>query len=268
VKKDEIRKVVRSRYGKIAGSVRGTASSGSEPSSCCSEPSCCSGSAPGLSERMGYTAEDLASVPDGANMGLGCGNPQAIAALREGEVVLDLGSGGGFDCFLSAARVGPNGRVIGVDMTPEMVDKARANAVRSGLKNVEFRLGEIEHLPVPDASVDVVISNCVINLSADKAAVMAETYRALRPGGRIAISDVVAIGEIPDAVREDPDLYSGCVAGAVRTEEYERLLLDAGFVDVGIDVKPDSDDIVREWSSEVRVERFAAAAHITARKPR
>jgi ubiquinone/menaquinone biosynthesis C-methylase UbiE len=217
---------------------------------------------------MGYTAEDLASAPAGANMGLGCGNPQAIAALRPGEVVLDLGSGGGFDCFLAAARVGPTGRVIGVDMTPEMVERARANAAGTGLGNVEFRLGEIEHLPVADSSVDVIISNCVINLSTDKPAVMAEANRVLRPGGRIAISDVVAVGEMPAAVIENPDLYSGCVAGAVTEEEYERLLLGAGFTDVRIVVQGHSTELVSQWSSEIRVEDYAAAAHITARRPK
>ncbi len=214
MKRDEIRKAVRDRYGRIAESKRDATSSCCAQPSCCSRPAC-SGEAPALSGKMGYSAEELAAAPEGANMGLGCGNPQAIAALQEGEVVLDLGSGGGFDCFLAAARVGPTGRVIGVDMTPEMVERARANAAVGGYGNVEFRLGEIEHIPAADASVDVVISNCVINLSADKPAVMAEAYRVLRPGGRLAISDVVAIGEIPAAVRDDPDLYSGCVAGAV-----------------------------------------------------
>lgn len=262
MKRDEIRRAVRDRYGRIARSGRPT------PSSCCPEPSCCSGEAPALSEKMGYSAEELASVPEGANMGLGCGNPQAIAGLREGEVVLDLGSGGGFDCFLSAARVGPKGRVIGVDMTPDMIERARANAARSGHGNVEFRLGEIEHLPAADSSVDVIISNCVINLSADKPAVLAEAHRVLRPGGRLAISDVVAIAEIPPAVRENPELYSGCVAGAVTREEYERMLLDAGFTDVRVELGDRASGLVSEWSSEIRVEDYAAAASITARKPR
>jgi len=266
MKKDEIRRAVRDRYGKIAGSREG------ESLPCCSEPSCCSRPARPdetleLSQRMDYSPEELARVPEGANMGLGCGNPQAIAALREGEVVLDLGSGGGFDCFLSAARVGSSGRVIGVDMTPEMIERARAGAEAGGYDNVEFRLGEIEHLPAADASVDVVISNCVINLSADKPAAMAEAYRVLRPGGRLAVSDVVAVGEIPPALREDPVLYSACVAGAVSREEYERLLLDAGFTDVRVEVRESSTELVSAWSDSIHVEDYAAAAHITARKP-
>ena len=261
MKKEEIRKAVRDRYGSIAAAPR------DKQGSCCAQSSCCSGETPELSRTMGYTAEDVANVPGGANLGLGCGNPQAIAALRPGEVVLDLGSGGGFDCFLSAARVGPTGRVIGVDMTPEMVERARANAESGEYGNVEFRLGEIEHLPVADSSVDVVISNCVINLSADKPAVAAETYRVLRPGGRLAISDVVAVGEAPAALREDPELYSACVAGAIPKDEYERLLLGAGFTDVRIDVQSHSGELVGQWSSEIRIEDYAAAAHITARKP-
>jgi len=273
VKKDEIRKAVRGRYGKIAGQKPDEASPCGPASSCCSGASCCpppacSGEAPDLSRQMGYTPEELAAAPEGANMGLGCGNPQAIAALQPGEVVLDLGSGGGFDCFLAAARVGPSGRVIGVDMTPEMVERARANAGSGGYANVEFRLGEIEHLPVADASVDVVISNCVINLSPDKGAVLAEAFRALRPGGRLAVSDVVAVGEVPDEIRNDPDLYSGCVAGAVSRDEYERTLRGAGFADVRVEVRRDSASLVSQWSSEIRVEDYAAAAHITARKPR
>jgi SAM-dependent methyltransferase len=262
VKKDEIRKAVRDRYGSIAASKRDASPS------CCAQPSCCSGDAPELSETMGYTPEDLAALPEGANMGLGCGNLQAIAALREGETVLDLGSGAGIDCFLAAARVGHTGSVIGVDMTPEMVERARANAAGTRYGNVEFRLGEIEHLPVADASVDVIISNCVINLSADKRAVMAEAFRVLRPGGRVAISDVVAVGEMPEAVRNDPELYSACVAGAVSKEEYEKLLRDAGFADVRVDIRAGSSDTVGRWSTEVRIENYAAAAHITARKLR
>ena len=261
MKKGDIRKAVRDRYGALAESGNGAAAE------CCGTPSCCSGNEPGLSRKMGYSDQELAGVPEEANMGLGCGNPQAIAALREGEVVLDLGSGGGLDCFLSAGRVGPTGRVIGVDMTPQMIERARENAARGGYANVEFRLGEIEHLPVADASVDVVISNCVINLSADKAGVMAEAYRVLRPGGRLAASDVVAIGEIPEAVRDDPDLYSACVAGAIGRDEYERLLVDAGFEDVRIEVRETSSELVSEWSDRIRVEDYAASASITARKP-
>lgn len=205
-------------------------------------------------------------MPEAANMGLGCGNPQAIASLREGETVLDLGSGAGLDCFLSAARVGPAGRVIGVDMTEQMIERARANAARADHTNVEFRLGEIEHLPVEDESVDVIISNCVINLCPDKEASLAEAFRVLKPGGRLAVSDVVAIGEMPEAIKEDPDLYSACVAGAVSPDEYARILTEAGFTEVDVAVRRESRSLVSEWSDEIDVADYAASASITARK--
>jgi ubiquinone/menaquinone biosynthesis C-methylase UbiE len=194
---------------------------------------------------MGYSKEDLASVPEGPDLGLGCGNPQAIAALRSGETVLDLGSGAGFDCFLAARRVGPGGRVIGVDMTPEMVTKARDNARRVDAVNVEFRLGEIEHLPVSDASVDVIISNCVINLSPDKGAVFREALRVLKPGGRIAISDVVATQKIPAELAESVEALTGCVAGAAQVADMRAFLTEAGFDSVVVDPRPDSQAINR-----------------------
>ena len=178
---------------------------------------------------MGYSQKDLGSVVDGANLGLGCGNPAAIGKLKPGEVVLDLGSGAGFDCFLAAKQVGEKGRVIGVDMTPEMLAKARENAEKMGLKNVEFRLGEIEHLPLADNSVNVIFSNCVINLSPEKRKVFAEAYRVLKPGGRLAISDVVATADMPDRLREQAAMLTGCIAGAERVDRLEKILAEIGF---------------------------------------
>jgi ubiquinone/menaquinone biosynthesis C-methylase UbiE len=214
---------------------------------------------------MGYTEEDLASVPEGADLGLGCGNPQAIAALRPGETVLDLGSGAGFDCFLAASRVGRTGRVIGVDMTPEMVTKARDNARRVSATNVDFRLGEIEHMPVPDESVDVIISNCVINLSPDKGAVFREAIRVLKPGGRIAISDVVTTEAIPKEVAESVEALTGCVAGAAPVDEIRALLADAGFEEIKVDPRRDSGAIIAQCMPGA--ENFLASAVIEGRKP-
>jgi arsenite methyltransferase len=227
---EQIRETVRQAYGAIATGAQG---------SCCSGPGCC-GDGPSGSGALGYTADDLAAVPDGADLGLGCGNPQAIAALAPGERVLDLGSGAGFDAFLAARQVGATGRVVGVDMTPEMVARARANGARAGLAQVEFRLGDIERLPVPSAAFDVVMSNCVINLAPDKAAVFREAYRVLAPGGRLAISDVVATGDLPAAVAADPAAYTGCVAGAAPVAELERLIAAAGFSDVRITLRDEA----------------------------
>ncbi len=223
----DIRKLVRGGYGAIAA----------RKCSCCgpAESSCCGpGLAGSLTERIGYTAEELESVPEGADLGLGCGNPVALASLREGETVLDLGSGPGLDCFLASNKVGEKGRVIGVDMTPEMIDRARENAREGGYPNVEFRLGEIENLPVADASVDVVISNCVINLSPDKPRAFREAFRVLRPGGRLMVSDIVLDGELPDAVRESAAAYVGCISGAAPREEYLGMIAAAGFEEVEI----------------------------------
>jgi len=200
-------------------------------------------------------------------MGLGCGNPRAIAALRKGEVVLDLGAGGGFDCFLAARQVGPRGHVIGVDMTPEMVAKARENARRGRFKNVEFRLGEIEHLPVADNSVDVIISNCVINLSPDKEQVYREAHRVLKPGGRLAISDVVALKPIPVAVRRDFDKYAGCVAGALEVRKLTCILRAVGFRDVRVEIKPRSETLIRDWFPGSGVERYVRSADVQGVKP-
>ncbi len=260
VKNDEIRQAVRENYGQIAVS----------ESSCCDSSSCCTPTAQQpqlLSLQLGYSHEDLIAVPEGANLGLGCGNPQAIADLQPGETVLDLGSGAGFDCFLAAAKVGPRGRVIGVDMTPQMITKARANAQRDGYDNVEFRLGEIEHLPVADASVNAIISNCVINLSPDKANVFAEAFRVLRPGGRLAISDVVAFAPIPDEVRDDLALLSNCVSGAEEAGVVERLLQDAGFEHVRVDAKEESKTFMAEWAPGTPITDYVVSATIEARKP-
>ena len=222
----EIKKNVREGYAAVA----------KQGATCCgSGSSCCGTNAPGsVSSAIGYSADDLASVPDGANLGLGCGNPIALASLKEGEIVLDLGSGAGFDCFLAAKRVGPSGRVIGVDMTPEMLDRARENALSGDYKNVEFRLGEIENLPVADNSIDAIISNCVINLSPDKPRVFAEAFRVLKPGGRVMVSDIVLLAALPEAVRNSVEAYVSCIAGAMRIDEYLRTIRDAGFKNVKI----------------------------------
>ncbi|HET6148228.1 MAG TPA: arsenite methyltransferase [Polyangia bacterium] len=249
---DRVRSQVRTAYAKVAKGASG-----------CSV-GCCGTEGSG-SLAMGYTKEDLASVPDGSDLGLGCGNPQAIAALLPGEVVLDLGSGAGFDCFLAASRVGRTGRVIGVDMTPEMVTKARDNARRVEATNVEFRLGEIEHLPVPDESVDVIISNCVINLSPDKGAVFREAIRVLKPGGRIAISDVVATRTIPPELAESVEALTGCVAGAAKVEDMRALLNEAGFESVKIEPRIDSRAIIGQCMPGS--EDYLASARIEGTKP-
>jgi SAM-dependent methyltransferase len=214
---------------------------------------------------MGYSPEELAAAPEGADLGLGCGNPQAIAALRSGETVLDLGSGGGFDCFLAAKRVGKTGQVIGVDMTPEMVAKARRNARKVEAANVEFRLGEIEHLPVADASVDVILSNCVINLSPDKSAVFREAFRVLKAGGRLAIADVVAVKDMPPELAQSLEAMTGCVSGSSPVVELETLLRQAGFEDVRIEPKPESGAIIAQCMPGA--EAYVASASIEARKP-
>ncbi|MCB9558187.1 MAG: arsenite methyltransferase [Deltaproteobacteria bacterium] len=252
---DDVRSTVRQQYGQIAG---GSASS------------CCGGGCgpgPEASRALGYSEDDLAGLPDGANMGLGCGNPQAIAALREGETVVDLGAGGGFDCFLAARQVGPTGRVIGIDMTPEMVSKARKNAAELGTTNVDFRLGEIEHLPLADGCVDVILSNCVINLSPDKAAVFADAFRVLKPGGRLAISDVVATAKLPAALERDVNALTGCVAGAADVATVRDLLESAGFVSIAIEVSEASRQFIADWMPGSGVERYVASASIQAIKP-
>ncbi len=263
--KSDLKELVRQSYGDIAlnGRNRGCCA----PAETCCGPAAAPPTAEDLSGRMGYSAEELSAVPEGANLGLGCGNPQAIAGLRPGEVVVDLGSGAGFDCFLAAAQVGPTGRVIGVDMTHEMLQKARANAAKVGAANVEFRLGEIEHLPIADNAADVVISNCVVNLSPDKPQVYSEAFRVLKPGGRIAISDVVNMAPLPDHLASNPELLCGCVAGAAPAANVERWLTEAGFAEVQVEAKPESRDLIKDWAPGSGIENFVVSAMVTGRKP-
>ena len=245
------------------------AAQGESGGGCCTTAGCCGGASATDARRaalaMGYDDASLATLPEGVNLGLGCGAPLSVASLRPGEVVLDLGSGAGIDCVLAAAEVGPTGRAIGVDMTPEMLSKARASA--AGVGNVEYRLGEIEHLPLADRSVDVVISNCVVNLSPDKAAVWREVFRVLRPGGRVAISDVVRTAELPDDIARDLALHAGCVSGASSIDELERDLASAGFTDVRIEPKDESRAFIREWAPGRRAEEYVVSAYIHARRP-
>ncbi len=262
LKKDKIRQAVRINYARVAQAGN---------SGFCTTSSCCTpGSVPAadaVSVQLGYSNEDVSAAPEGANMGLGCGNPQAIASLKAGETVLDLGSGGGFDCFLAARAVGETGKVIGVDMTPEMVSKARENAVKAGLKNVEFRLGEIEHLPLADQSVDVIISNCVINLSPEKHKVFDDAFRVLKSGGRLAVSDVVATAELPEEVKNDLALHCGCMAGASLIGDVEVMLRKSGFRDIRIRPKDESREFIQTWAPGRNVEDYVVSATIEAIKP-
>ncbi|MGE0259734.1 MAG: arsenite methyltransferase [Alphaproteobacteria bacterium] len=263
----EQKELVRARYGGIAVADNAAAES------CCSpSPTGCCGpaEAPEIAKKslqMGYSEAEIAAVPEGANLGLGCGNPQAIAALRPGETVVDLGSGAGFDVFLAAQQVGPTGRVIGVDMTHEMLKKARDNAAKLGADNVEFRLGEIEHLPIADNTADVVMSNCVINLVPDQIRVYREAFRVLKPGGRLAISDVVNIAPLSPELAGDPALLCGCIAGAASREQVEAWLAEAGYVDIRVGVKLDSRDMIAGWAPGRGIENHVASAAIEARKP-
>jgi SAM-dependent methyltransferase len=241
----DIREIVREKYGAIAEG----GASGCCDGPGCVETGCCGADTPSLTQ-IGYTSEQVAAIPEGANLGLGCGNPLAYAAAKAGETVLDLGSGAGIDAFLAAKEVGPTGRVVGVDMTPSMLQRARANAAKGGFQNVEFRRGEIEHLPVADESVDLIISNCVINLSPDKPKVFREAWRALRPGGRMLVSDLVLVRSLPDSVRRSVEAYVGCVAGASMKDDYVRMIREAGFTDV---------EIVNETSYVAEDERLPAA---------
>jgi len=261
IDKNEARKFILKNYSSIA--TNGAAGG------CCDGGCNCSSSPIDIDEttqRIGYSEDDLTAVPTGANMGLGCGNPLAIAAIQNGETVLDLGSGGGFDCFLARAKVGADGHVIGVDMTPDMVMLARKNAQKSGYTNVEFRLGEIEHLPIADTSIDVIISNCVINLAQEKKSVLADAYRVLKPGGRLSISDIVATAELPDQIREDLTMMAGCVAGAEYVENLRTMMINAGFKNIKLTPKNNSREILRSWAPESNVEDFVASYIIEATK--
>ena len=263
---DQIRQSVREHYG-------GIVSEETKQTFCCNK-SASGGSCFGANTSesyaavLGYSPEELAAVPDGANLGLGCGNPLAFTSIKPGDTVLDLGSGAGFDAFIAARKVGPSGRVIGVDMTPEMVSKAREKAVKGGFGNVSFRLGEIEHLPVADGTVDLVISNCVLNLSPQKRAVLEEVFRVLRPGGQVVISDIVTTtGELPKEVRSSLAMYAGCISGASVVSELEGYFEEIGFVEVTISKKEGSDQLIESWKPEAQLQRFVYSAIISAKKP-
>jgi len=261
---DNIRNNVRDSYSKVAEA--------ENQGDCCGvETSCCGVSDDAqinqlISTRLGYSEDDLNNVPAGADMGLGCGNPNAIAALQKGETVVDLGSGGGFDSFLAANEVGDTGHVIGIDMTPEMISKARKNAAKANYKNVEFRLGEIEHLPVADDSIDTIMSNCVINLSPDKQQVFNDAYRILKPGGRLAISDVVSSVELPDAIKNDTQLYSACVSGASSINTLQLIMQQAGFKEIKIQPKDESREFIKDWAPGSNIEDYVVSATIQATK--
>jgi arsenite methyltransferase len=299
IDQEKIRETVRERYGSIAKAGGVTpettpAASCCAPSeiqkqtlpmaSCCTpaeasskaEASCCGVEEDFSTEKMaaymgklGYSKEDLASVPDGANMMLGCGNPLALASVKPGETVVDLGSGGGFDCFLAAKEVGETGCVIGVDMTSDMITKARRNVEKIQTKNVEFRLGEIEHLPIADNTADIIMSNCVINLSPDKMSVYREAYRVLKPGGRLAISDVVATAPLPDDIKNNLALLSACIGGAATIEDTEEMLKAAGFKEISVTSNDKSKEIIREWDpgKSKKAADYIVSAYIEARKP-
>jgi arsenite methyltransferase len=277
--KEKIREAVRERYERIARD-RSVSSKTGQKSSCCgpfenatnpnNQPSCCGPtdfSANNISAVIDYSKGDIGSVPQGTNMGLGCGNPVALASLKPGETVVDLGSGGGFDCFLAAKKVGETGKVIGVDMTPDMVNKARENAGKIAVENIEFRLGEIEHLPVADNSADIVISNCVVNLSPDKVSVYKDAYRVLKPGGRIAISDILATAELPEEIQKNMELVSACVGGAATINDTLDMLKQCGFQDIKITKKNESKALISEWAPGSDTGDYVVSAYIEAVRP-
>ena len=262
---DEHRSRVRAAYAQVAKANSAGESVGIGASCCGTSDDAAINTL--ISTRLGYNQEDLDVAPDNADMGLGCGNPKAIAALKPGEIVVDLGSGGGFDCFLAARAVGSSGRVIGVDMTPDMVSKARANALKGQYSNVAFRLGEIEHLPIADGIADVIISNCVINLSPNKPQVFRDALRVLKAGGRLAIADVVATAVLPKAMRNDPALIAGCMGNASLIEDLEEMIHAAGFKQVRIQPKDASKAFIKDWAPGKNVTDFVVAATIEAVKP-
>ena len=282
LRKEQVRESVRDTYAKVA-MVGVSVSGSSQSTSCCGPPnkslrtiptSSCGCGEPGFSAKqmsttMGYSKEDMSEVPEGANMGLGCGNPVALASLKPGEMVVDLGSGGGFDCFLAAREVGKTGRVIGVDMTPEMISKARRNAEGAEIGNVEFRLGEIEHLPVADNYADIVMSNCVINLSPDKQGVYRDAFRVLKPGGRLSISDVLTTAPLPEKIRNDLSLLGACIGGAATIGDTEEMLEQVGFTDIKIRPKDYSRDLIRRWNPAKNHQAldYVVSANIEAVKP-
>ncbi len=259
---DKIRIAVREQYRIVADA--GSSGCGCSSNSCCNESI---QESRAISRILGYSDTELTEVPEGANMGLGCGNPQAIASIEAGETVLDLGSGGGFDSFLAAKQTGASGKVIGVDITPSMVTKARENAEKSNYSNVDFRLGEIENLPVRDSTVNIIISNCVINLSPEKEKVFKEAYRVLKPGGRLAISDIVATTELPESLKKDMAMFTGCMSGASSISELEYMINSAGFSHIEIEPKDESREFIREWAPDSKIEDYIVSATIQAVKP-
>lgn len=261
---EDVKREVRSAYGNVA-------EANNKKQNCGNGRSCCGVAAKPdevYSQELGYSKDELDGVPEGCNMGLGCGNPQAIASLNPGEAVLDLGAGGGFDAFLAAKKVGPAGKVYGVDMTPEMVSKARSNAAKGGFNNVEFLLGEIEHLPLPNNTVDVIISNCVVNLSTNKSNVFNEAYRVLKGGGRIAISDMVALKPLPKEMVQNAELYCNCISGAITIDELKVVLAKAGFTDIIIEPEESSRMFIKDWVPGSDAENYVVSAKIKAVKPR
>lgn len=261
---EDVKREVRSAYGDVAKAKNQNKSCGNSRSCCGVSPN----KGKEYSKELGYTEKELESVPDGCNMGLGCGNPQNIASLKSGEFVLDLGSGGGFDVFLASKKVGPSGKIFGVDMTPEMLSKARESAIKGEYKNVEFLLGEIEHLPLPNNSVHVIISNCVVNLSTNKAQVFNECFRVLKEGGRIAISDMVASKPLPKEMINNKELYCNCISGAATIDELKKILSKTGFVDIAIEPDKDSRMFIKDWVPGSDAENYVVSAKIKAVKPR
>ncbi len=262
--KEKVKEQVREAYGSVAEANDAGEACGNGQN-CCGVPAFVDVD---YAIKLGYSKEDVESVPEGANMGLGCGNPQAVSEINKGEVVLDLGAGGGFDAFLAAQRVGDEGSVIGVDMTPAMVSKARLNAEKNNYRNINFLLGEIEHLPVANSTVDVIISNCVVNLSTDKLQVFKEAFRVLKDGGRLAISDILSERSLPEHLANNAELYCGCVSGAISVNELEQILTQAGFEEISIEIKEKSREFLKGWYPGTGVEKYVVSANVRAVKPK